>query len=97
LSQERLANSTKISFQQLQKYEKASNRVSASRLLRIAKALDVPVAAFFDSARVKPRTVRRARISGGRLLRGFNAVSDPEVRRALIEIVEQLTRSKPRD
>jgi transcriptional regulator with XRE-family HTH domain len=97
LSQERLANSIKISFQQLQKYEKASDRVSASRLLRIAKALDVPVAAFFDSARVKPLTVRRARISGGRLLRGFNAVSDPEVQRALIEIVEQLTRAWPRN
>lgn len=37
-----------VSFQQLQKYERGSNRVSASRLWRIAEALDVPMTYFFD-------------------------------------------------
>ena len=48
LSQERLADGMGISFQQIQKYEKGSNRISASRLLELSQVLDVPVQFFFD-------------------------------------------------
>lgn len=48
LSQGSLANRLKISFQQVQKYEKGTNRVGASRLQAIAEILDAPVAFFFD-------------------------------------------------
>ena len=48
VSQGQLARSIGISFQQLQKYENARNRVSASMLYEIAKALDVPVSRFFE-------------------------------------------------
>lgn len=47
-SQERLATAIGVSFQQLQKYERGSNRVSASKLADIATALEVPVASFFS-------------------------------------------------
>ncbi len=47
LSQEKLADGLGISFQQVQKYEWGSNRVSASRLYYIAQLFDVPVAWFF--------------------------------------------------
>jgi transcriptional regulator with XRE-family HTH domain len=48
LSQEMLASKVGISFQQIQKYEAARNRVSASRLVAIAGALDLPRTWFFD-------------------------------------------------
>lgn len=48
VSQAQLARAIGISFQQLQKYENARNRVSASMLYEIARSLDVPVSRFFD-------------------------------------------------
>ncbi|AEO50143.1 XRE family transcriptional regulator [Rhodospirillum rubrum F11] len=61
MSQEQLANAVGVTFQQIQKYERGSNRVSASRLYDISKVLGVPVAFFFEdigdevtSARLAP-------------------------------------------
>lgn len=48
VSQGDLAGALDLTFQQVQKYERGSNRVSASKLYEIAKALRVPVAYFFD-------------------------------------------------
>ena len=48
LTQEQLAEGRDITVQQVQKYERGSNRVSASRLYHIARLLDVPVAWFFE-------------------------------------------------
>ena len=48
MSQEKLAASLGITFQQIQKYENGSNRVGASRLFQIGKVLDAPVSFFFD-------------------------------------------------
>lgn len=48
LTQQRLADEVNIRFQQIQKYESGANRISASRLWSLAKALDVPVSFFFD-------------------------------------------------
>lgn len=48
LSQEELSNRLGVTFQQIQKYEKGVNRISASRLLQLAAALAVPVQYFFD-------------------------------------------------
>src|SRR2546423_12974781 len=50
LSQGALAGEIGVTFQQLQKYEKGVNRVSAGRLVRIAAALHVPVTAFYGGA-----------------------------------------------
>lgn len=60
MTQQQLAESVGIKFQQIQKYETGANRVSASRLWDISDALDVPVSFFFegieaeDSARARP-------------------------------------------
>lgn len=51
LSQTELGNMLGISFQQVQKYEKATNRVSCSTLWNIAEALDAPIAFFFPKER----------------------------------------------
>lgn len=49
LSQEKLAESVGITFQQVQKYENGANRVSAGRLYEFSKILNVPVSFFFDT------------------------------------------------
>ena len=48
-SQEKLGESLGLTFQQIQKYEKGSNRIGASRLYEIAQVLEVPVQFFFDN------------------------------------------------
>lgn len=48
MSQERLADGLMLTFQQVQKYERGSNRVSASKLYEIAHLLSVPIGYFFD-------------------------------------------------
>jgi transcriptional regulator with XRE-family HTH domain len=50
MSQTDLGNAVAVTFQQVQKYEKGTNRVSASRMQQFAKILDVPVSFFFDGA-----------------------------------------------
>lgn len=48
LSQGKLASAVGVTFQQVQKYEQATNRMSAARVYEMARALDVPVAYFFE-------------------------------------------------
>lgn len=48
MTQEQLAEATGITFQQIQKYEKGRNRISASRLFQFARVLDAPVSFFFE-------------------------------------------------
>lgn len=47
-SQGKLAAACGVTFQQIQKYENGSNRISAGRLIQIARVLDVPVARIFE-------------------------------------------------
>lgn len=49
MSQEKLAEALGLTFQQVQKYERGQNRISASRLFDVARVLDVPVAYFFEA------------------------------------------------
>lgn len=49
ISQEKLAESVGVTFQQIQKYENGANRISASRLFHFSQILDVPVTFFFDT------------------------------------------------
>lgn len=48
MTQQRLADSVSIRFQQIQKYESGANRISASRLWTLSQALDVPISYFFE-------------------------------------------------
>ena len=51
MTQEDLAKAVSLSFQQVQKYERGANRVSAGRLYELARALSVPIQYFFDEFR----------------------------------------------
>lgn len=63
MSQERLGNALGLTFQQVQKYERGTNRVGASRLFDISRILDVPIAYFFDDM---PERIAESPLSGPR-------------------------------
>ncbi|MBX9453073.1 MAG: helix-turn-helix domain-containing protein [Neoaquamicrobium sediminum] len=103
LSQEKLGESLGITFQQIQKYEKGTNRVGASRLQAIASILEVPVAFFFEDAPGGPGAEGLSEESqttyvvdflssteGLRLNRAFVRISDPKVRTKIIDLVRAL-------
>ena len=54
MSQEKLGDALDLTFQQVQKYEKGSNRIGASRLQQVSQILQVPVAFFFEGAPLMP-------------------------------------------
>lgn len=102
MSQERLAELLGVTFQQVQKYEKGINRVSASRLYAIAAALNMPVAPFFEGMTpaggkaVPPPSVQedvRATPEGAELLALFASIRSVKVRRRAIALIRALTES----
>jgi transcriptional regulator with XRE-family HTH domain len=104
LSQSGLAEGIGLTFQQVQKYEKGANRVSAGRLQRIADLLDVPVTFFYSG--ITHRTKKHEAESTGlalvqtkgalRLLRSYAEIQARSTKYALVVIAESL-RKKGRD
>jgi len=68
MSQERLGDALGLTFQQVQKYERGANRIGASRLFDIARALDVPIGFFFDDM---PENAAHGVLGGARRTLGF--------------------------
>jgi len=106
MSQEKLGESLGITFQQIQKYEKGTNRVGASRLQAIASILGVPVSFFFEDApggnsgqgpgfaedSSANYVVDFLNTSEGlQLNRAFVKISDSKVRRKVVELVKALS------
>lgn len=99
LSQEKLGEALGLTFQQVQKYEKGTNRVSASKLYRLAQILDVPIAFFFDSlpgsdepplkATEDDPLYRRETVA---LVRAYYGIPDQVVRDRLLSLVKSLSR-----
>lgn len=93
MSQNALAGTLDVSFQQLQKYETGANRVSASALWRIAGSLDVSIGYFFEGLRPEQRlksdNVTRflQTREGAELAEVFTAVDDPRVRGAMLKLL----------
>ena len=96
LSQERVAESLGVTFQQVQKQEKAANRMSASALHDVAKALDVPIGAFFeglDTNNGAPVPTEGRERTELELMRHFKAIGDAKVRRSIFELVKAAAKS----
>lgn len=93
-SQTKLATSLGISFQQLQKYEKGTNRVSATRLLEIARVLNCPVTHLLGSEQPVNKESGATKLLANPLavemLEAFNAISNPTTRLALVELMKQI-------
>lgn len=63
MSQTILANRLGITFQQIQKYENGTNRVSAARLFEISHALEVPITYFYDGTEALMKTTQQRKAS----------------------------------
>jgi transcriptional regulator with XRE-family HTH domain len=105
MSQEKLGENLGITFQQIQKYEKGTNRVGASRLQAISDILGVPVSFLFEDAPGNEAAAAKGfsedssvnfaiefctSAEGLQLNRAFVRISDPKVRRKIIELVKTL-------
>jgi transcriptional regulator with XRE-family HTH domain len=98
LSQSGLANGIGLTFQQVQKYEKGTNRVSAGRLQKIADMLNTPVMFFFGwmGARGKKREAHSSGLAfiqtkgAMRLMRAYSEISSRTAKYALVVLAESL-------
>ncbi len=101
MSQEKLGDALHLTFQQVQKYEKGTNRIGASRLQQISHILQVPVAFFFEGAPTpenmggmgeapSPAYVADFLSSsdGLALTKAFMRIKHPNVRRRIVDLVE---------
>jgi transcriptional regulator with XRE-family HTH domain len=106
MSQEKLGDALGLTFQQVQKYEKGTNRIGASRLQQIANILQVTVAFFFEGA---PDLTGGRGQAGGKdapspayvadflatsdglaLTKAFMRIDDAKLRRRIVDLVEQI-------
>jgi transcriptional regulator with XRE-family HTH domain len=108
LSQTKLADALGLTFQQVQKYEKGTNRIGGSRLQHISQILQVPVAFFFEGAPLShgqyhasngapsPQYVSDylATPDGLHLTKAFMQISNAKLRRAVVNLVEQIADSE---
>ena len=103
MSQEKLGELLGITFQQVQKYEKGSNRVSASRLYQISRVLGVPVQFFYDELKGDDGPSGFAESEGADAIAGalqspdgvqiariFSETTDPEKRKLILNAVKLL-------
>jgi transcriptional regulator with XRE-family HTH domain len=96
LTQEVLGEKLGVTFQQIQKYEKGTNRVGSGRLYQIAAILEMPVTAFFEGG--EPSTALRnsspydllADPVSLRMVQAFSEIADHKTRRAVLALVESM-------
>ena len=104
MSQEKLGDALGLTFQQVQKYEKGTNRIGASRLQQISLILQVPVSFFFEGAPSPPGrpqglgeapspayvTDFLATNDGLTLVKAFVRIQNPKLRRRIVDLVEEM-------
>lgn len=106
MSQDKLAESLNITFQQVQKYENGINRIGASRLFQVCKVLGVPISFFFDEYQPTESdglTMQVAETNTSladdimqqketlNLVRSYYAIPDANVRKKVLEMIKVLT------
>ncbi len=112
MSQEKLGDALGLTFQQVQKYEKGTNRIGASRLQQISHILQVPVSFFFEGAPSAQIAIRAdglgeapspayvsdflATSDGLALTKAFMRIQDSKLRRRIVDLVEQIATTDKR-
>lgn len=97
MSQTALGEKVGLSFQQIQKYERAANRISASVLFQIAQALGVTASDLFGDLEIKQNFIDWPQIEdkqGALLLESFNRIESLELRTKVAELVELISQDK---
>src|SRR2546425_41241 len=101
MSQEKLGDALRLTFQQVQKYEKGTNRMGASRLQHISHILQVTVPFFFEGVPGQSKNVGDApspayvsdfvaSSDGLALIKAFIRIKDPKLRRRIVDLVEEI-------
>jgi transcriptional regulator with XRE-family HTH domain len=101
MAQQVLGQHIDLTFQQIQKYEKGTNRIGASRLQQIGRVLEVPVAFFFEgapggwegdtSSQTSPAQIELLGTREGKLLvSSFARITDPKIRHSFVGLVEKV-------
>ena len=94
MSQEELGALLGVTFQQIQKYEKAANRIGAGRLFRIASVLGVDIRVFFEGASSRRTAEHSSPLSlisdprSFRLVQAFAKLRVEGVKRSIVSLVE---------
>src|SRR5262245_37879549 len=110
MSQEKLGAALGLTFQQVQKYEKGTNRIGASRLQQISHILQVPIAFFFEGAphAAAPHGSNASALSmtqiddfvsdsdGLRLMRAFMRIDNAALRRRIVMLMQEIAGEKSR-
>jgi transcriptional regulator with XRE-family HTH domain len=103
MSQGKLGTALNVTFQQVQKYENGTNRISASRLQQIAGILGVSVEFFFDGAPAAPGAIEQAApgcdaylltTDGLKLLRAYRVIKEKRIRQRLVEFMQAFSESE---
>lgn len=97
ISQAELGAKLGVSFQQVQKYEKGVNRVGASRLQQISKALDVPATFFYETDKASREVDSLLFVDSTfsmRLLKAYVAIQSVAVRRSMVSMMETIAASE---
>ena len=101
MSQSELGDKLGVTFQQVQKYERGTNRIGASRLFHVAKVMEVPVSYFFEGLEEDGSSELKGNDSdtlydviaspdGLALASAFSAIQDQTVRRRVIDLLRSL-------
>jgi transcriptional regulator with XRE-family HTH domain len=104
MSQTNLGDALRLTFQQVQKYEKGTNRISASRLQQSAHILQVPVTFFFEGAPGVPGAPQAKGTAplpvyvtdflttsdGLALTKAFTQIKNAKLRRRIVDLVEEI-------
>jgi transcriptional regulator with XRE-family HTH domain len=95
MSQTELAEHLSLTFQQIQKYEKGTNRIGAGRLLIISNLLKAPIASFYDGAKTPINGRAPAQLlnrrDAFRLAEAFDKITDQPLRNSLVALVVNLS------
>lgn len=103
-SQERLGDAVELTFQQIQKYERGANRISASRLYQFANVLNVPVSFFYDDMdesisgkkahkKSEPESIDQSVLLEREtlvLVRSYYGIPDPSKRRCVAQLIRSI-------
>ena len=102
MSQTTLGEALGLTFQQVQKYEKGTNRISASRLQQISCILQIPVPFLFEGLEIAPRDFANIEpmptyvsdfliTSDGQLLmKAFMRIGNQKLRRSIVDLIKQI-------
>ncbi len=97
MSQTDLGKALGVTFQQIQQYERGTNRIGASRLYQLCHVLDVPIEYFFEelednTSRRSPEDVE-AKTETMKLVRAYYHIRDPKVRKAVFALTKAMAKS----